>query len=390
MRWSRGENRLGVRARRLANVGALCGATLLIAACGSSSSSGGSTASHAAAADTNAKPGHCSSYQTVTFGSVGSVTDAGVILAQDLGYFHRYCITLKYDRVTNAPDLTTGLASNALQVAGIAESPGMYTSLAQGLNLRIVGDKQSCTASLCSNGVLVRKQYLGSTEAQTFANAKGTKIALASLGDNTRYQVGLQMGQVGANISNYHPVVMPFPDMVGAIEQNQVQIIQTLEPFVTKALKSGCCVFYSTSQIKAVSPKSDPPTLVPLVYGPYMLSQAHQQTAQDFMDAYVLGVRAYDKAIVDGVNRQQVYKLIASYPAVDMPVSTYAATHKAYLDPDQLATGSSGQHTLSWLAKVENYYIGANLMPKSAYVQPAKMVDLTYARNAVKSLGTFK
>ena len=57
----------------------------------------------------------------VRFGSVGGLTDAGVYLAEEFGFFKEAGITIAAKRMASAPTLVTSLATDQLDVAGIEE-----------------------------------------------------------------------------------------------------------------------------------------------------------------------------------------------------------------------------------------------------------------------------
>lgn len=50
--------------------------------------------------------------EVVRFGSVGGLTDAGVYLADELGYFEEVGIEVEMKRMSNAPTLITSIATD--------------------------------------------------------------------------------------------------------------------------------------------------------------------------------------------------------------------------------------------------------------------------------------
>jgi hypothetical protein len=80
---------------------------------------------------------------TVKFGSVGGLSDAGLYIADELGYFAAGGIAVDMQQINAAPTLVQAIAASQLDVAGISVTPGLFASVALKINLRIVGDKQS-------------------------------------------------------------------------------------------------------------------------------------------------------------------------------------------------------------------------------------------------------
>lgn len=373
------KSRMQRRGKWAATAGVLA-VVLLASAC---ASSGGSSAANETSAN-----GKCSSTQTVTYGAIGGLTDAALIIGKDENIFAKYCINIVLDRVASAPALTTSLASNAIQVGGIAESPGMFSSVKQGITMRIVADKDSSTSTMSFNQVVVQKKYVRSTVKATLEALKGTKLALPSTGDNTLFQVEKFLALYGLNISMYHIVIVPIPDTPSALETNQAQWTQINQPSAEQMAANGCCS--DLANIDAFMPAQEPPTLIPLVFGPDLLQQSNQTTAQHFIDAFLASARVYDNAVTKGgASLSKIESLLASNPWVDEPLSIVKKMTYGYVDPNGLALSGSEQNTITWLKELENYYISAKLLPSSDYVNPSQMLDLTFSKQAVKTLGVY-
>jgi ABC-type nitrate/sulfonate/bicarbonate transport system substrate-binding protein len=290
--------------------------------------------------------------------------------------------------VASAPALTTSLASNAIQVAGIAESPGMFSSVKQGITMRIVADKDSSTSTMSFNQVVVQKKYVRSTVKATLEALKGTNLALPSTGDNTLFQVEKFLALYGLNVSMYHISIVPIPDTASALETNQAQWTQINQPSAEQMVANGCC--NDLANIDAFMPASEPPTLIPLVFGPDLLQQANQKTAQDFIDAFLAAARVYDNAVAKGgPSLAKIESLLASNPWVNEPLSVVKKMTYGYVDPNGLALSGSEQNTITWLKDLEDYYISAKLLPSSDYVDPSQMLDLSFSKQAVKTLGAY-
>jgi len=76
---------------------------------------------------------------TVRFGSVGGLSDAGIYLADELGYFAAAGIAVDMQQINSAPTLVQSIAASQIDVAGISVTPGLFASVALKINLRIVG-----------------------------------------------------------------------------------------------------------------------------------------------------------------------------------------------------------------------------------------------------------
>jgi NitT/TauT family transport system substrate-binding protein len=344
-------------------------AALVIAGCGAAA---GSQSGSSAAGAT-----------TVNFGSVGSTTDAGVILGQSLGYFKAEKINVVFHKITNAPALTSAVISGALQVVGIAQSPALFRSFSENLGIKLVGDKQSISPYLSVTHLVVRKQFVGTSLKQTLDKLNGKPIAVPSLIDNTDYELYKLLQQNGISFNSVKRQAIPFPDMAGALSSGSVDAAVILEPFLTEALDTGTVA--NASAFTDVIPEKTV-SLVQLVYSKTFL--ADNSLAQRFMDAYTKGVRAYDDAFLKGTDRAKVIGLLANAPAVSLPTSTVSKLYVAGLDPDQGAEPGALQVNDAFLSGLEHFWISEGYLQK--YVPPDTMWDLSFAKAADQQFGAYK
>jgi NitT/TauT family transport system substrate-binding protein len=336
------------------------------------------------AADANGQVGtNSAGYTTVNFGSVGSTTDAGVILGQSLGYFKDEKINVVFHKITNAPALTAAVVSGQLQVVGIAQSPALFRAFSEKLGIKLVGDKQSITPYLSATHLVVRKQFVGATLQQTLNNLKGKTVAVPSLIDNTDYELDQLLQQNGISYNSVKRQAIPFPDMVGALSSGAVDAAVILEPFLTEALDTG--TVSNVSSFSSLDPGKTV-SLVQLVYSKAFV--ANTSVAQRFMDAYMRGVRAYDNAFLAGTDRTQIINLLASAPPVALPAATVSKLYLSGLDPDQGAEPGALQTNDAFLSGLEHFWISQGYLQD--YVPPQSMWDLTFAENADRLLGPYK
>lgn len=66
--------------------------------------------------------------KVVRFGSVGGMTDAGLYLADQRGYFEQAGIKVNFKRMDSGPALTNAVATGQLDVAGISVTPPAFSA----------------------------------------------------------------------------------------------------------------------------------------------------------------------------------------------------------------------------------------------------------------------
>jgi NitT/TauT family transport system substrate-binding protein len=352
-----------------------------LAACSSSTPS--VAGSSAAAASS------CATVTNIKVGTTGSISDAGLMLANTLGYFKKYCLNVSFTRISDSASQVTALASNQVQVLGFSNTAALFTAPSQGIQMKVVGDKGGLSGKNGSYGVMVAKKYAGATDSQTLHNAIGKNFALASTTDEEELLMNDYLKQYGLSLKDYHVVLIPFTSQEAALESGSVQVVYSAEPWMSETVDSGAAVLLDHPGVGAAF-GADGPSLASLCYGPFLLNPQNKAIAQDFMDAYVLGVRYYDNAIFKGQNTANVESIIATNPFIDVPVVKYAGMHKAWLDPNQLAAGQSPQNEESFLQNLENYYVATGVMKQSQAVPASEVLDLSFAAAAVAKFGVYK
>jgi NitT/TauT family transport system substrate-binding protein len=350
-----------------------------LAACSSSSPS---TAGTSAAGGS----GSCSTVTNIKIGTTGSISDAGLMMANQLGYFKKYCISVSFQRINDSASQVTALATNQVQVLGFSNTAALFTSATQGIKMKVVGDKGGLSGTLGSYGVMVAKKYAGSSDSQTLHNAVGKNFALASTTDEETLLMNDYLKQYGLSLNDYHVVLIPFTSQAAALENGSIQVAYSAEPWMSETVQSGAAVLLTHPGVGAAF-GTDGPSLASLCYGPFMLNPQNKTIAQNFMDAYVLGVRYYDNAMFKNQNTAQVESIVASNPFIGVPVAKYAAMHKAWLDPNQLAGGQSPTNEQSFLQNLENYYVSTGVMKKSQAVPASEVLDLSFAKAAIAKFG---
>lgn len=313
---------------------------------------------------------------TVRFASVGGMTDAGIYLAQDRGYFAKQGIDLKYNKLANAGDLTTALASGALEVGGISLSPGLYNSLKVNLGIRIVGDKNSFQPPpFATMKFMVRTPLVKGSEADIIKSLKGHKIAIGSAKSSSYEHLFLLLEKYGLNIRDVDVKIVTYSNMAASLANGAVDAVVAMEPFRSAILKAGTAKVVSDLREVTTVGQSG----VPIVYSEKFASNT--KIARAFMVAYMRGVRDYNDAYLSGDKTliSAVQKIVAERSGVQLQVVQNA--DPAGLDPNQHVD-------IKQLNEIQGFFVKQGFMDKE--VDTAKMVDNSFADYARSVLGEYK
>lgn len=304
---------------------------------------------------------------TVHFGSVGGMSDSGLYLADEFGYFRDGGITLDMQRQDSAPTLTAAIAIGDLDVAGIALSPALFNSVTRGIALRIVGDKQTV-----GNGFSATR--LAIVGAGDIASLKGKAIGVSSLKAIAMMQLRDALATAHLTLADVRPIELPYPSMVTAMSTGALDAAVIQEPFLTQAIRMDH-VRVASDLIPPGHPAGY--STVALVYSEHF--RAQHDTAQAFMDAYIRGVRAYVDAFAHGVNKSAVIAIIAR--RANLKPELVNDTFPPGLDPNQVLDTDSLNH-------VQDFFVSLGDMPRPVPLD--QLIDPDFAQSSVARLGVYK
>jgi NitT/TauT family transport system substrate-binding protein len=322
-------------------------------------------------------PGRARAESVVRFGSVGGLTDAGLYLADDQGYFSAAGITVQMLRMPNAPALLTALATGNLGVAGISVTPGLFSSIEQGVQIRIVGDKQSVRPGFSATRLVVRSGFQTGTEAQQVAALKGKPVAISSKAASVAMVVQRYLAGFGMTLADIHIVELAYPSMVPALGSGAVDAAVVLEPFLSEALQMDIARPLNDLVAASGGTATDSITSVPLVYSEVFARD--RSVAQSFMDAYLRGVRLYNDAFTRGIDKAKIVGILAARAKLDPAVVQKG--FPAGLDPN-------GRVNRPFLEACQSFFIQQHYLDKP--IDLGKLVDPSFADSTVARLGEYK
>ncbi len=311
--------------------------------------------------------------QVVQFGSVGGMTDVGVYLAEEFGYFDEVGITVERQRIPNAPALTAAITTGQLDVAGISVTPGLFTSVQQGFKLKIVGDKQSYRPGFVATQLAINPDLLEGVEGDPVLALKGKTIAVSAIASTvTAILDGILEGS-GMTRDDVRLVEMSYPNMVPAMASGAVDAAVLLEPFLTQGRAMGAAEVIGDPL--ANSPGTTP-IVVPLVYSEDFA--AKRELAENFMLAYMRGIRDYNDAFRKDIRKDEIIKIISRDAGVDEEIVRNA--YPAGLDPNQQVDKES-------LIAFQEFFVAEGQIREPIDVD--QILDPSFADAALEKLGRY-
>lgn len=308
---------------------------------------------------------------TVKFGSVGGLSDAGLYLADELGYFAKAGIAVQMEQINSAPTLVQSLAADQIDVAGISITPGLFAAPALHINLRVVADKNSYREGFSGMRLVALPHLVQGSVADTVASFKGKSIAISARGSVSYYLLDRVLAGSRLTLSDVKVIELPYASMYPAFTTGAIDAAISLEPSLTQTLLRGAA--RQVSDLIAFAPGGEM-TNVPLVYSEGFAK--NHDVAQNFMTAYLKGVRVYNDAFAHGKDKERVIAIIAAH--AKLPVATVRLAFPCGLDPN-------GKVSTEVLDDVQKFFVRVKMLKETAPI--TQIVDQSFAQRAVAQLG---
>ncbi|MBX5489854.1 MAG: ABC transporter substrate-binding protein [Chloroflexi bacterium] len=299
---------------------------------------------------------------------------AGHYVADALGYFREEGIQVEFVR-SSPPDMLPLLVSGQLDIGITSVNAGLYNAFARGLPLRVVADHGSNAGTEAGSMLLIRKDLVDNGTYSRVADLRGRKVANANTADATTIELDLLLQRDGLTLEDIDFTLLPFADILSALENRAVDAAYLQEPFITIALERGWAVagprageVYPDHQIGIV------------LYGERLLRD--RDLGLRYMRAYVRGIRTYRHAMWerDPVARSAVIPVLLERTAV----KDRALLEK--LQPSNLKADPFPN--VQTMAADQEWFLSRGLQPQR--IDLATVVDLSFVEQVVRELAAMR
>jgi ABC-type nitrate/sulfonate/bicarbonate transport system substrate-binding protein len=349
---------------RIALVAVAAVSSAAVAGCGGSAVGDSGGSSGAADGET----------QVVRIGTQKVTADAGMFIADRLGYFEDEGIDVEYVQLKDAPTITNLLATGGLEVAGASLAPGIFTSVSQGLGLKLVGDRQSMSPGVSSTRLAVTPAFDKGNIGDTLQALKGKRVAVHSLLSIQLFMLDNLAKQHGMSLADFELVPITSPDQPAAFAGGSIDAAVMLEPYYTDSIEKGLAA-PASDMTEGVDPAGE--TLTGLIYGKEFAKDA--ALGEAFMVAYMKGVRTYNDAMFHGQDTEEIQKIIAEES--DTPLELIQKTSPSGLDPNQNLDPA-------YIAELQDFYLQQGSLKEEADID--ELIDTSFAEKARAELGEYK
>ena len=246
-------------------------------------------------------------------GAIGAVSDAGIFIAQEKGYFNDEGLDVEIVGFKAAPQILPAIATGEVQVSGSAVTPALFNAFARGIVMKLVADKGQVAQGFGFAAIVIRSDLAGTV--RDFKDLKGRKFAVMGKGVSSTTQLGKALELGGIEPNEVELIELGLPEMVAALGNKAIDGATLLEPFITFATARNVGIRWKGMEDFLPFTGQNGVIIYSQKFG-----QEQPEAAKRWMAAYLKGTRAYLESVTDGTDRDGINAILAKHTAVkDLP-----------------------------------------------------------------------
>lgn len=321
------------------------------------------------AASAGAQPAPLSPRVALKVGVIGALSDAGIFIASDKGYFHDEGLDVELVPFKATPQILPAIATGEVQASGSAITPALLNAFERGIAMKIVADKGQVTKGFGFAAIGIRADL--ADHIHDFKDLKGLKFAVPGKGVSSATQLGIALKLGGLEPNDVTLVELGLPEMVAALGNKSIDGATLLEPFVTLAVARHIAVRWKG--MEDFLPFKGQNGVI--IYS-QRFAEDEPEVAKRWMVAYLRGIRAYIDSVVSGKDRDGIQSILAAHTPVKDP-ALYAKMAPTGFDPN-------GRLEVQSLEADQDWFLKLGLQRQRADL--SKIIDYQYVDYAVTNL----
>ena len=302
---------------------------------------------------------------TVKIGYIPTDSFAALFLLADR-HLPAAGINVETVRLAGGPEIVSQVATGQLQLGGGGMGAAGFNAVVSGLPVEYVAPLHS---GYVEDYFVVRKALWGK-EVKRIADLKGRAVALNIRGAAVEWMLDLALRRDGLTIKDVQVKLMPFPDMVPALESGAVDAAILSEPFPTLAEDKGVAVRPLT---KAPGAK---PVPITAIFWNKEWAAANPDLANRVMVAYLKAAR--DLALGDGWQGDSTLDVIVKFTPAKPDVLKKARPH---------ALDANLEMDASVLDSMQKFNAELGYLKYKELQPVGKLFNFAYRDRAVQELG---
>ena len=304
-------------------------------------------------------------------GAIGAVSDAGIFIAQDKGFFRDEGLDVELVGFKAAPQILPAIATGEVQVSGSAVTPALFNAFARGIGMKLVADKGQVAKGFGFAAIAIRSDLADTVK--DFRDLKGRKFAVMGKGVSSTVQLGKALELGGIEPNEVELIELGLPEMIAALGNKAIDGATLLEPFITLATARKVAIRWKG--MEDFLPFTGQNGVI--IYS-QKFTEEQPEAANRWMVAYLKGNRAYLDAVTKGTDRDDINAILARHTAVK-DLSLLAKIAPTGFDPNGRLEIKSLEADQDWFLKLGLQQARADL---------GKVIDYRYVDYAVARLGS--
>jgi NitT/TauT family transport system substrate-binding protein len=284
--------------------------------------------------------------EVVKMGDLPAISNAGLYVAIEKGYFGEKGIAVETERFASGAKMTPALATGQLDVAIGTPAASLFNSIASGMDFRIVADKGQVRPGFSFSPIIVRKDLVDGGRVKRVRDLKGLKVASGAKGIHLDYFLAKMLEHDGLSYDAVEIVTLAYPDAIRALASKAVDAVIAPEPWGVRAEEQMVGVrLFLTEQTPEIATFQ---AAVIMYSGKFIKDRP--KVARDFLQAYAKGVRYY---LERGPKNDEIATMLSKHTSV--PPETIKASIPFYIEPDvkprvqDLAKLQDWFHQMGWV-----------------------------------------
>ena len=302
---------------------------------------------------------------TVKIGYIPTDSFAALFLLADR-HLPAAGINVETVRLAGGSEIVSQVATGQLQLGGAGMGAAGFNAVVSGLPVEYIAPLHS---GYVEDYFVVRKALWGK-EVKRIADLKGRAVALNVRGAAVEWILDLALRRDGLTIKDVQVKLMPFPDMVPALESGAVDAAILSEPFPTLAEEKGIALRPLT---KAAGAK---PVPITAIFWNKEWAAANPDLANRVMVAYLKAAR--DLALGDGWQGDKTLDVIVKFTPAKPDVLKKARPH---------ALDANLEMDASVLDSMQKFNAELGYLKYKELQPVGKLFNFAYRDRAVQELG---
>jgi len=306
----------------------------------------------------------------VKVGQIGAVSDAGIFIAQEKGFFNSEGLDVELVTFKAAPQTLPALATDEVQLSGSAVTPALFNAFARGISMKLIADKGRVSKGFGWAAIVIRSDLADTIK--DFKDLKGRKFGVLGKGVSSTAQLGkaLELGKVQPN--EVEMIELGLPEMVAALGNKAIDGATLLEPFVTFATARNVAIRWKgMEEFLPFTGQNG------VIIASQKFIEQKPDAARRWMVAYLKGTRAYVDAVTRGTDRDGINAILAKHTAIK-DLAVLAKIAPTGFDPN-------GRMEVKSLEADQDWFLKLGL--QQAHADLGKVIDYRFADYAVSRLG---